>query len=439
MCAKFVLERKETTPFYRLCNFIRKGIFDLSPALYREQGVPFIRTSEIKSATIDFGTTVFLDESTNVDNAKTILYPQDLVFTKIGAYIGDVAKLPYTYDCYNFSQNVAGASIKDKSTSPYLLTFFLSEIGRLQIVRSAMLSGQGKLELEDIRNYKIPILVRSFIDEIAKIYDVLSNLETQSHACYKQAESILIKYLNISNDRENSCAIKTLSNSFIQSGRLDAEYYQPKYDALFDALRNFTTINLGGENGLVSIKKSIEPGSEAYQDEGIPFVRVSDVNKYGIVEPTIKLASTIIPDIENLYPRKNTILLSKDGSVGIAYKVQEDMQAVTSGALLHLTVKDTNQILPDYLTLVLNSQVVQLQAERDCNGAILQHWKPSDIEKVVIPILDMDKQKEISDKVQESFRLRKEAKQLLDNAIKAVEMAIETDEKTALIWLGAQL
>lgn len=108
------------------------------------------------------------------------------------------------------------------------------------------------------------------------------------------------------------------------------------------------------------------------------------------------------------------------------------MQVVTSGALLHLTVKDTSQILPDYLTLTLNSQIVQLQAERDCNGAIIQHWKPSDIEKVRIPVLDTDKQKEISDKVQESFRLRKEAKRLLEKAIKAVETAIETDEETAL-------
>ena len=108
------------------------------------------------------------------------------------------------------------------------------------------------------------------------------------------------------------------------------------------------------------------------------------------------------------------------------------MHVVTSGALLHLNVKDTSQILPYYLTLTLNSQIVQLQAERDCNGAIIQHWKPSDIEKVRIPVLDTDKQKEISDKVQESFRLRKEAKRLLEKAIKAVETAIETDEETAL-------
>lgn len=78
-------------------------------------------------------------------------------------------------------------------------------------------------------------------------------------------------------------------------------------------------------------------------------------------------------------PRKDTILLSKDGSVGIAYKVSEDMNAITSGAILHLSVK-ADEVLPDYLTLVLNSKVVQMQAERD-SGSILQHWKPSKLSK----------------------------------------------------------
>ena len=143
-------------------------------------------------------------------------------------------------------------------------------------------------------------------------------------------------------------------------------------------------------------------------------------------------------NIEDLYPKKDTILLSKDGSVGIAYKLEENIEAVTSSALLHLTVRNQNIILPDYLTLVLNSPIVQLQAERDCNGAIIQHWKPSDIEKVLIPILDMSIQQEIVEKVEESFRLRRESKRLLDVTVKSVEIAIETDEETALKWLENQ-
>lgn len=85
--------------------------------------------------------------------------------------------------------------------------------------------------------------------------------------------------------------------------------------------------------------------------------------------------------------------------------------------------------------LVLNSSIVQMQAERDTNGAIIQHWKPSDIEKVVIPIIDMEQQEKIAIKIKESFSLRKKSNELLDWAKRAVEIAIEQNEGVALQWL----
>ncbi|WP_324171142.1 hypothetical protein [Sulfurimonas sp.] len=47
----------------------------------------------------------------------------------------------------------------------------------------------------------------------------------------------------------------------------------------------------------------------------------------------------------------------KDGTVGIAYNIKKDTNIITFGAILHLTIKD-NKVLPEYLTLVLNSLVV---------------------------------------------------------------------------------
>lgn len=123
---------------------------------------------------------------------------------------------------------------------------------------------------------------------------------------------------------------------------------------------------------------------------------------------------------------------SKDNSGDKKYLVDPETGLP---ALLHLKVRDKTEVLPDYLTLVLNSPVVQLQAERDSNGAIIQHWKPSEIENVIIPILGMDTQKEIAAKVQEAFTLRKQSKQLLEYAKQAVEMAIEQGEDVALAWL----
>ena len=223
-------------------------------------------------------------------------------------------------------------------------------------------------------------------------------------------------------DKENKTVktCKKLSDSFLLSGRLDAEYYQPKYDYLFSHLSEFATSTIGE---LTDIRKSIEPGSDAYQETGVPFIRVSDMSKFGLSDTAIHLNAEDYRDV--IRPKKDTILLSKDGSVGIAYKVDEPLDVITSGAILHLSLKSTD-VLPDYLTLVLNSPIVRLQAERDAGGSIIQHWKPSEIENVVIPILPMQIQQEIADKIKSSFKLRKESQQLLNDAKQMVEMTIES-------------
>lgn len=212
---------------------------------------------------------------------------------------------------------------------------------------------------------------------------------------------------------------KKLSNSFLKSGRLDAEYYQPKYDHLFSELKRFKTKTI---RQIATLSKSIEPGSDAYCEKGIPFIRVADLSKFGLSEPAIYLNKLEFKD--TIRPQKDTILLSKDGSVGIAYKVEEPIDVITSGAIIHLNITDKD-VLPDYLTLVLNSFVVKLQAERDAGGSIIQHWKPSEIEDVIIPILPPSEQVTISKMLQQSFTLRKESKRLLQEAIQIVETAIE--------------
>ena len=288
--------------------------------------------------------------------------------------------------------------------------------------------------------------VRRDRSNMTAIYGCYVNSQKQIISEFKQstgimpeneAEKYFEQILNIKriNALNSAISVKRLAESFKAIGRLDAEFYQPKYDILFDELKKFSCKSLGGSHGIVNIKKSIEPGSNAYQDEGVPFVRVSDVSKYEIMPPEIFLSYDIVEDTETLFPKKDTILFSKDGSVGIAYKLERDEDIITSGALLHLTVRNTSEILPDYLTLVLNSPVVQMQAERDSNGAIIQHWKPSEIENVIVPVLDMDRQKELAGMVDKSFALRRQSKQLLEYAKQAVEIAIEQGEDTALAWL----
>ena len=252
---------------------------------------------------------------------------------------------------------------------------------------------------------------------------IYNKLSKQSIQEYRMAMWLLLIEIGVATEdkivHQVISTTKKLSDSFLCSGRFDAEYYQPKYDYLFKKLSDYETLALGD---LVDIHKSIEPGSDAYDNRGIPFVRVSDLSKFGLSETSIFIDKENYADV--IRPAKDTILMSKDGSVGIAYKTEENLDVITSGAILHLKIKST-KVQPDYLTLVLNSVIVQLQAERDAGGSIIQHWKPSEIEDVKIPILPLVKQTTISNTVQRSFELRKESRCLLEEAKAIVERTIE--------------
>lgn len=330
----------------------------------------------------------------------------------------------------NSSDIIIVGTDRQKINPFYLVAILNSKYGRFQLERFASGAVQGHVNLTILENLKIPLLSDSLQRHIEKIVDCAHGQMTKARHEYLDAEKILLSELGFDGwtPTEESVSVKNCSD-FMSVGRFDAEYFQPKYDELFTLLAKCKVRVLGGKDGLVDIKRSIEPGSDVYSDKGIPFVRIADFTEMGVASPEIHIPPELCSDSPR--PKKDTILLSKDGSVGIAYKVEEDLDIVTSSGILHLTVKD-NAVLPDYLTLVLNSKIVRLQAERSAGGSIIQHWKQSEIENVSIPILPMSSQQKITAKVRESFALRAESKRLLDLAKRAVEVAIERGEEKAL-------
>ena len=430
--------------YSKIGNVILSSQYGMSIDMNTEKkGYPIFRMNELHHMLTDLEVEKYANVS-SIEYQAFSLQNRDVLFNRTNSYewVGRTGiyykndDTPFTYASY-LVKFVPDSSV---ILPEYLTTFLNTGIGIKAIKARARQSvNQTNVNPEEVKEIEIPLISMKLQRAIEQLFIVANSHRVKALDLYRQADKKLNDILQVTSYAEKTAhSEKSLSNSFLISGRLDAEYYHPKYDALFSILSKYKTMPLGGSRGLVTIMKSIEPGSEAYLEEGVPFIRVSDVDKYEISTPPIMLSKDIVPNIEDLYPKKDTILLSKDGSIGIAYKLEKDMEAVTSGALLHLTVRDSSVVLPDYLTLVLNSPIVQLQAERDCNGAIIQHWKPSDIEKVLIPIIDMSVQQEIASKAQESFRLREESKHLLDLAVKTVEMAIESDEESALLWLEAQ-
>lgn len=332
-------------------------------------------------------------------------------------------------------------TVNEKISKHVLLAYLISKYGAAfkdRFKTNLLISYVSK---PDLYRIPIPTFSEAFQNRIDEIFYKIFESRNRSLELYKNAETELLNSVDLSDYQpsQEPINVKSFSESFGHSGRLDAEYYQIKYEQIVEKIKS---MNYDYLSSLVKIKKSIEPGSAHYAEEGFPFVRVSDYDKFGLSTPDKYLTDEFCKEnaelIKKLKPKKETILFSKDGSVGTAYMLRKDADFITSGAILHLTVKDKTKIIPEYLTLALNSKLVQMQAERDAGGSIILHWRVSEIENVVVPVIDFDKQREIADLVEESFKLKKQSEHLLEVAKTAVEIAIEQNEETALEFINNQ-
>lgn len=422
--SKLELLRKAGTTALRNVASVTDGIH--TSIDYDQSGnIKLLSATSPRDNYLDTSRTVFISQKQNELNPRSALREGDVILSTVGT-IGNCAVIQSADLPANTDRHVAIIRVTGGFSPYYLSTFLLSKYGRLQTKRETTGNVQPNLFLYKINELLIPLPLpehKKIVEE--KVKQGLECLRQAQHL-YEEAEKCLLRCLGITLPKTSNQivqSIKSLKDSFLTTGRLDAEYYQPQYDNLLDQLNQHLTKRL---DNIVKIKKSIEPGSQEYKDKGVPFLRVSDLTKFGLLKPSLHLDPVNYSNV--IHPKKNTILLSKDGSVGIAYKTEQNIEVITSGAILHLNIFD-KEIDPDYLTLVLNSSVVQMQVQRAVGGSIIQHWKIADIQNTVIPILPKPNQNNISENIRKSFDLRKKAFELFEDARKMVEIQIKNGFK----------
>lgn len=404
-----------------LSFFVKKGIFDISPSKYKNYGIPLVRVQNIKNGTIDYSNMVYLSDRDHEYEKKTELGGFDFVFSKIGT-VGEIAFLDPKYPKWNFSQNVLGIKLdKTKINPAYILFYFLSKFGQLQIKRAEMGQVQAKLELEDIRNLKVARIDKEGI--FNKYLDDILKSSNDSDNYYQRAEGLLLKELGLENFEKIQSLFSIVNLSEVkEANRIDAEYFQGKCKRLVETIKQTNAKKLGD---LVSMKKGFEPGSEEYLEEGKLFIRVSSLSVNGIENNDQKyLSDKMYQELKKDYePKVGEILLTKDATPGIAYAVKENVEGIIAGGILRLKMKE--DIDAEYITLCLNSIVGKMQAERDSGGSVIAHWKPDQIKSILIPILPKEIQQKIAELVKKSHEARKKAKELLEEAKRKVEDMIE--------------
>ena len=321
--------------------------------------------------------------------------------------------------------------------NPFLLAVYLNtRHGRKMIDRGMYGGVQPELAPYFLRQIPVPDW-NEIQSEIESVYLKSHSLIQLSKSKYAEAQNMLLSELGLEHWSPKSR--KTFVKSFSETqriGRVDADYFQPKYEDVVSAIKNLES---GWETlgNLVTMRKCTEVGSAEYLEDGIPFVRVSNLRPFEITEEKY-ISEDLYLALKQHQPEQGEILFSKDATPGIAhYLGEKPKKMIPSSGILRLRSK-TNRIDGENLTLALNSMLTKVQATRDAGGSVILHWRPEQIEGMNIPVLRSKLQADIRQRVNESSDLHQRSKRLLYLAKQAVEMAIEQDEQVAMTWLDRE-
>lgn len=326
-----------------------------------------------------------------------------------------------------FSRNLGIIRAQKKVIHPYYIFAFLSSTPGQKLIDRMVTGGTGQLTLATsaLKKLKVPIADNRKVEKIAQYVSQHFELQERSKRLYSQAQKLLLKELDLEDFKTEWVAgYETDRDSMLDAARMDAEYFQPKYNKIKEQILKADHAEL--EDLVFSIQKGVEVGSDAYQEAGVPFVRVSNMDVHEINDNNQQyISEDLFESLRDKHsPKEGEILLTKDGTPGIAHYVSSRSQTFTtiSGGILRLEPKE---IEPEYFTLALNSPVVQSQIAQDAGGALIKHWRPDQVKKTIIPVLSEDKRQEIVDLVRQSSNALSESKRLLEQAKKEVEDMIE--------------
>ena len=390
------------------------------------------RTPEVEFQYIDISNIDLILGAIDTQNIKGFLAPSrarklvrknDIIISTVRPNRNAIAIIPEELDGIICSTGFS--VIKAEKVNPYFLFAFLkTKFAIHQLIRQTMASMYPAVSEEDIADIIVPVVSD-------KIQKEIENLIRQAHQKKKladekcgEAEENLYellghKELNLKSEKSFEAeAVEVFSTM-----RFDSEYYQPKYKEIIEILNksNFKAEKL--EKIIKISTKKINP--KANPTKKIKYVELANINpSTGEIDSFNELYGYEAPSRARMAIKVGDVVVaSLAGSldnIGIVPK-ELDGEVASTGFF----VVNSENYLNEFLFLLFRSEIMKKQLEQKTAGAIMAAVPKSVFGDLLVPVIPKQKQEKIAELVKQSFALRKEAKQLLDETTKRVENLIK--------------
>ena len=402
-------------------------------AVYPEEGIPFLRVQNIMPNYISDSGIKHLSPSQNQEILRSQLKKDDVLLTITGAY-GKSTVVTDEFVDANINQHSVKMTVRN--VVPYFLSTFLNcKYGFSQSTRHVVGITRPALDYSAIKSFLIPDLNRKFQETIASYCSQAEISRADSKLLYSEAQNLLLAELGLAywQPKHQLTFVKNFSDTQ-HAERIDADYFQPKYDEIINAIKSYS----GGWDTLgnqCSTKRgSLIKDSFYDEKEGKPYIRGGDFSGGLLSDAKLVYINSEFSHTNEIQVYENNIVFSLIGSVGESALVTKEFTgSYISNNTGKIQCKSPNFSVTLHVLLV--SIIGKLYFEKYKTQTAQPKISDKDLHNFVIPILTDKKQTEIEQKVLESFNLRKRAKHLLEHAKRAVEIAIEQNEQTAIDWL----
>ncbi|MDD3087898.1 MAG: restriction endonuclease subunit S [Candidatus Omnitrophica bacterium] len=318
----------------------------------------------------------------------------------------------------------------------YLTTFLNTRYGIQDAKRRARISiNQSNINAEELKRVEIPILSKEIQDTIRKLFKLSFQSVNKSELLYEAAEQALLNDLGLLNWRPKHrlSFVKKYSDTQ-SSGRIDAEYFQPKYDEVVDRIKQYKK----GYQPLSEIVTVKDKNFQPKDDVTYRYIELANISANGNINGFIEALGKELPTRARRKVNDGDVIVSTiEGSLSSIALIAKDLDnALCSTGFF---VVNSDKINSETLLVLLKSSVGQLQLKKGCSGTILTAIGDDEFKRIILPDLSAEIQKDIKKKITEMYDAKRLSKHLLDIAKRGVEMAIDKSEKDAESFINVEI
>ena len=352
-----------------------KNGYAFDSSKYSDKGIPIIRIADIKD-NIDLSKCVCIDEEIN---KEFLIKKGSLLIALSGATTGKMSVFSDNKIAY-LNQRICSIYTKNEDISQEFLIYFLKSIQKKIIVNSYG-GAQPNISSKWIENIKIKVPNIKIQKKISKKLELLAN--------------------NINSRKSQLVFLKELTKSLFSK---------------YSKSQKTKILELGDICEFIKDGTHQTPIYVDNKKDSFKFLSSKDVSK-GVInwDNTKYIAKELHKELQKkISPKKNDILLAKNGTTGIAALVDKDEIFDIYVSLAILRLKDGYH--PKYILGGINSVETNQQFKRSLKGIGVPNLHLSEIKKVKIPIPPIELQNKFAERIEKIEKLKFEIEKSIEIA-----------------------